>query len=287
MFWKRRLRKYWQGRKVVVTGASSGIGRALVEVLAPYGVEFCLLSRRVEPMKELAEHLRESPSHFWIRSCDVRDRTQVAICLQDFANEKGGIDRIWVNSGLSQYTGMDCWSWEAFETMVDTNFKGAVYTIVEGLKIMIPQKEGAILAVGSAASMRGMPGRGVYSATKIGLEYVMDSLAVEYPHIQFTIIHPGFVETPLNSDNPNRIWVVAVQKAARKMISFAAKKGGRYVFPWQMALVYHIIRPMPVRLFRFLAGKLFRRYSRPGPSQMPEPLEDGEKSEKNSFIKRD
>ena len=90
---------------------------------------------------------------------------------------------------------------EVVEDTIDTNLKGAIYTTMTRLRYMVAQKSGAIVAISSAAAMRGLPGRTIYSMTKVGLEAFIESLATELPEIQFTTIYPGFVDTPINQNN--------------------------------------------------------------------------------------
>jgi len=164
----KKLVDYWTDKAVVVTGASSGLGKAIVEALAPFNVHFCLLSRRKEPMLELAKLLKESPSRFWIKSCDVQHREQVYAAIQEFHQQSGRIDAVWVNSGIGINSAFDKWDWDTVEAVIDTNLKGALYTTRACLEIMVPQKSGAIIAIGSASSMRGLPTRSIYCLTKIG-----------------------------------------------------------------------------------------------------------------------
>jgi NADP-dependent 3-hydroxy acid dehydrogenase YdfG len=83
---------YWKNKRVVITGASSGLGHALVEYLAPMGVTFGLFSRRIEEMQSLARRFQNSGSRFFVRACDVRDRQSVDKCIKEFAREHGGLD---------------------------------------------------------------------------------------------------------------------------------------------------------------------------------------------------
>jgi NADP-dependent 3-hydroxy acid dehydrogenase YdfG len=182
------LTDYWTGKSVVITGASSGIGAALVQALAPYRVYFCLLSRRKDPMDELAERLAYSGSHFWIRSCDVRNRSEVENAVEDYLKAAGRLDVVWANSGIAGDTSYARWDWDTVERILDTNLKGAIYTIHACLRHMVPQNSGTVVAISSAAAMRGLPARSLYSLTKIGLAYYMESLAAELPQIQFTTI---------------------------------------------------------------------------------------------------
>lgn len=249
------LIKYWYGKSVIITGASSGIGYALVEALSSYQIQFGLISRRLAPMQELAERFKNSGSHFWLKSCDVRNREEINLAVKEFHNYAGRIDVVWVNSGVSGRTSFAKWNWDNCENVLNTNLKGAIYTIIPSLEAMSKQRSGVIVGVGSASSMRGMPKHPIYSLTKIGLHYFMESLALELPSIQFTIIHPGFVDTPLNTGRPGRIWLMQPDKAAKLMIKATAKRKKVYIFPLRMKLMYYLIRILPSRIYQWGATK--------------------------------
>ena len=252
------LERYWRGKSVLVTGASSGLGWALVEALAPYGIHFALLSRREQRMRELADSLKDSPSRFWVRSVDVRNRGQVYQAVRDFAAEAGKIDVAWVNSGLGGSTAFDRWDWEFVEAMIDTNLKGAIYTTRACLEQMVPRGEGTIVGIGSASSMRGLPGRGIYSMTKIALAYYLESLMAELPQIQFTIIHPGFVDTPINRNNPNRFWLLQPPEAAQLMIRAVARGKRFYIYPFKMKLLYRLVHALPLFIYLWIGRKMLQ-----------------------------
>lgn len=251
----KKLTSYWSGKSVLITGASSGLGAALVEALAPFGVRFGLLSRRVEEMQALADKHKNSGSTFWIRACDVRERDNVIAAVHDFRQHAGRIDAAWVNSGIGGDTSFARWSWDKVENMLDTNLKGAIYTTRACAEIMATQKSGALIGICSASSMRGIGARGIYSLTKIGFAYFLESLAVELPELQVTIIHPGFVDTPLNRGNPNRFWLMLPERAAQMMIKAVAQRKSVYIYPWQMKLLYRLVHALPSGLYRKLGRK--------------------------------
>ncbi|MFQ5864500.1 MAG: SDR family NAD(P)-dependent oxidoreductase [bacterium] len=262
------LASYWSGKSVLITGASSGLGWAVTEALAPFTINFCLLSRREEKMRELADKLKDSGSSFWIRACDVRDREEILSAVHDFHKDVGRLDVAWVNSGIGLDSSFEGWNWEAFEAAIDTNLKGAIYTTQACLQLMVPQRFGCIVGIGSAASMRGLPSRGVYSLTKMGLAYFLESMAVELPEIQFTIIHPGFVDTPINQGNPKRFWLLPPEKAAQIMIKAVAKGKRVLIYPFRMSLLFRFVRAIPPSLYFWLACKTMN-LSRP--SEQPNP----------------
>jgi short-subunit dehydrogenase len=258
----RRLSEYWTGKTVLITGASSGLGAALVEALAPYRVHFGLLSRRLEPMQELADKLKESGSQFWLRSCDVQKRAEVESAVADFVNAAGRLDVAWVNSGIGGETSYRRWNWDKVEGILNTNLNGALYTAHTCLQYMVPQNRGAIVAISSVAAMRGLAGRPIYSITKIGVAYYMEAMAAELPQIQFTAIYPGFVDTAINRGNPRRLWLLMPGQAAQLMIKAVAKRKRNYIYPFPMKVIFHLVRVLPAGIYRWLGGKMIE-LSRP------------------------
>ena len=253
---KNMLASYWKNKSVLITGASSGLGWAITEALAPYQVNFCLLSRREEKLNELAQKLKATGSSFMVKACDVRNRDQISAAIKEFHNQTGRIDAAWVNSGIVGDSSFPHWNWESIEAIIDTNLKGAIYTIRACLELMVPQNSGTIIGIGSAASMRGLPTRGIYGLTKAGLEFFMESLAAELPQIQFTVIHPGFVDTPINQKgSSNRIWLMTPEKAAQIMIKAAAKRKKVFIYPFRMKLLYRLARLVPASVYPFIAQK--------------------------------
>jgi NAD(P)-dependent dehydrogenase (short-subunit alcohol dehydrogenase family) len=246
---------YWTGKAVLITGASSGLGWALAEALAPHDVHLGLLSRREAEMRRLAEALRHTGSRVWIRPCDVRDRAAVTRAVDGFAAEAGRIDVAWVNSGIGGETSRERWDWDLVEGMIDTNLKGAIYTTQACVRVMARQGGGTLVALSSAAAMRGLPGRGIYGATKIALGYYFEALAVEYPELRFTTIYPGFVDTPINRGNPNRIFLLTPERAASIMLRAVERGRRELVYPWQMRWLFRLTRALPFSVFRRIAGR--------------------------------
>lgn len=110
--------------------------------------------------------------------------------------------------------------------------------------------------------MRGIGARGVYSLTKIGLTYFLESMAVELSQIQFTVIHPGFVDTAINRGNPNRFWLMMPPRAAQLMISAVAKRKRVYIYPLPMKIFYRLVRMLPAGIYQRLGNKALD-YGRP------------------------
>ncbi|MFQ5629707.1 MAG: SDR family NAD(P)-dependent oxidoreductase [bacterium] len=250
------VESYYAGKSIFITGASSGLGWALAEALAPFRVKLGLLSRREEKLQELADRLRNSGSDVWLQSCDVQNKDAVFKAVNAFHEHTGSLDVAWINSGVSHSSYFSVWDWEKVEAIINTNLMGAIYTTKACADIMVQQKSGTIAAIGSVASARGLPKHGIYSMTKIALNHYIESLSAELPELQFTIIHPGFVDTPINTGNPNRIFLQTPEKAAQLMLKAVAQKKRIYIYPWQLRVLYPVIRVLPASIYARLSKKL-------------------------------
>ncbi len=252
-----KLKKYWTNKSILISGASSGLGEAVVQALAPYGMYFGLLSRRIERMHVLVNSLKDTNSRFWIKSCDIRSLDVVRGAVEEFASTCRRLDVCWANSGTTGSSSGSEWDWNSFESIIDTNLKGTIYMVKNCLDIMNRQGSGVIVGIGSIVSMRGLPRRGIYGFTKLALAHFFESLAVENPNIQFTFIHPGYVDTPINEGHPNRYFLMAPNVAAKKMIKAVACRKKVYIYPWQMSLIYRFAQLLPAAVYQEIGRKLY------------------------------
>lgn len=260
-----RVKHYFNGKHILITGASSGLGKAVVEALSPYDVTFCLLSRNIEAMRTLVESCGGSPAKFYMEKCDVRDRNSVQKGVNRFLEQYGFLDVAWINAGVGSSTSFHDWDWSQVESILRTNLDGAIYTTQICLEHMVPRKKGAIVGISSAAAMRGLPARSIYSVSKIGLSYYLESLAAELPEIQFTTIYPGFVDTPINRGNPHRFWLMQPDKAAPLMLNAVARRKSNYIYPFRMRLLFRLVQIIPSSVYRKI-GHRMKHYGRPSDS---------------------
>ena len=248
-------------KSVLVTGASSGSRMggcgspgALSRQLLPSQPPRRQDERAGRPAEETAA------AHSGSGRAMGEAPAEVFSAVNDFVRQRGGLDVAWVNSGHGADASFAKWDWDRIESVLDTNLKGAIYTIRACLEVMVPRKKGAIVGIGSAMAMRGMPAAGVYGLSKIGLDYFMESLAVELPEIQFTMIHPGFVDTEINKGNPHQIWVLAPEKAAKIMIRAVERRKRILIYPRRVKILYRAVRMLPAPVYTFLARKIVKRF---------------------------
>ncbi|MGE7586747.1 SDR family oxidoreductase [Peribacillus sp. NPDC101480] len=190
---------------IVITGASSGIGKATAKLLTKRGDKVVLGARREERLQKLADKIKAEGGEVIYASTDVTKRSDVEALAKLAVDTFGRID-VWLNNaGLMPHSTFDKLHVDEWERMVDVNIKGVLYGIAAGLPIMREQKSGHFINVSSVAGHQTHPGGGVYSGTKYAVRAISEALRQEEAqagsNIRVTILSPGAVATEL----PNTI----------------------------------------------------------------------------------
>ena len=186
-----------EGKVVVITGASSGLGEAAARLLSSGGAKLVLGARRVERLQALAKELSLGESA--VLKTDVTDRNQVTRLVEQAVAAHGRVDVIINNAGLMPSSLLEKLHVEEWDRMIDVNLKGVLYGIAAVLPHMMKQKSGHIINVASVAGHKVGPGSAVYAATKHGVRVISEGLRQEVKpyNIRTTIISPGAVATEL------------------------------------------------------------------------------------------
>lgn len=188
-----------KGKRVFITGASSGIGEACARAFAQEGADLLLCARRQERLEALAADLRSTyPIEAIPLVLDVRDKEAVQHHLGDLPTEWQAVDVLINNAGLAlgiekiQEANMDNW-----ERMIDTNIKGVLYVTQHVVAKMLERQQGHIINIGSVSSYNVYPGGAVYCATKYALRAISDGLKMDVhgTPIRVSQVNPGMVET--------------------------------------------------------------------------------------------
>jgi NADP-dependent 3-hydroxy acid dehydrogenase YdfG len=190
---------------IVITGASSGIGKATAKLLTKRGDKVVLGARREERLQKLADKIKAEGGEVIYASTDVTKRSDVEALAKLAVDTFGRID-VWLNNaGLMPHSTFDKLHVDEWERMVDVNIKGVLYGIAAGLPVMREQKSGHFINVSSVAGHQTHPGGGVYSGTKYAVRAISEALRQEEAqagsNIRVTILSPGAVATEL----PNTI----------------------------------------------------------------------------------
>lgn len=240
-------------RTVFITGASSGIGRALSSELAARGDDLFLTARRADVLEQArGEILAAHPQRrIEIRELDVTDIDDVANALREAEQKLGRIDIVVANAGVGNSGRVGAGNVERARTIIETNLVGAIATVDAAVALFKRQGgEGQIVGIGSVAGVRGFPGSSSYSASKAGLETYLDAVRAETlsEPITVTTIAPGYVDTPINNDMKSRPFLIDVEQAARTIAQLIERRV-RYAtvprFPW--TVLAPIMRVIPTR----------------------------------------
>ncbi len=224
------------GKTVFITGASSGIGRALALELASRGYDLFLTARRLEELEQLRSEIATAhpAQRVKVRRLDVTDGGDVANALAEAAQELGRCDIVVANAGVGNSGRVGEGNFERGRRIVETNLIGAMATIDAAVALLRSQDGGGqIVGIGSVAGVRGLPASGAYSASKAGLAVYLESVRAEThgEPITVTTIAPGYIDTPLNRDMKSRPFVIDAQKGARIMSDLIERGVGYATVP--------------------------------------------------------
>jgi NADP-dependent 3-hydroxy acid dehydrogenase YdfG len=186
-----------EGKVVVITGASSGLGEATARHLAQHGAKLTLGARRIERLKALAKELSLG-EHAAVQT-DVTKAEQVKRLVDQAVKSYGRIDVLLNNAGLMPHSPLERGKVADWDRMIDVNIKGVLYGIAAALPHMKSQKSGHIINVSSVAGHTVRPGGVVYSATKHAVRVISEGLRQEVKpyNIRSTVISPGAIATEL------------------------------------------------------------------------------------------
>jgi len=231
--------------RVVITGASSGIGEALARHYAAPGNVLGLISRRAPAAK-----LDGTVQHYGL---DVTDVPALAAAAKDFVDRFGVPDLVIANAGVSSGTlGDDLDDIQKLRRILDVNVAGLAATLAAFAPAMRAQGRGTLAGISSVAGIRGLPGSGAYSASKAAAVRWLESLRVELhgTGVSVVCICPGYVDTPLTRVNRYRMpFLLSADESARRIARAIAARRRLAVIPWQMALVASILRLLPGWLY--------------------------------------
>lgn len=188
-----------EGKVVVITGASSGLGEATARALSAQGASVVLGARRTDRIQALANELTGRGGKALAITMDVTQYDQVKRLVDTAVQTYGRIDVMINNAGLMPNSPLERLKIEDWERMIDVNIKGVLYGIAAALPYMKQQKSGHIINVSSVAGHKIRPGGAVYAATKHAVRVISEGLRQEVKpyNIRTTIISPGAVATEL------------------------------------------------------------------------------------------
>ena len=242
--------------RIVITGASSGIGEALARHYAADGVVLGLISRRKAGLQGLPGQVVPYP-------LDITDERALAAAAEDFIRRFGAPDLVIANAGIASGTeGADLGDIAKLRKVLDVNVAGLAATLAAFAPAMRAAGRGTLAGIASVAGFRGLAGNGAYCASKSAAITWMESLRAELhgSGVSVVCICPGYIDTPMTQVNRFRMpFLLSADEAARRIARAIAGKRRLAVIPWQMALVSVALRAMPGWLYDRIASRAPRK----------------------------
>jgi len=241
---------------VLITGASSGIGRGLALELARRGAQLGLTARRAEVLDELVGEIKTAGGSAVAIAVDVQDGDAMRDAAQRLHNEVGPIDVLIANAGIGTNTAAAKLQPSDVARVINVNLLGAVNSVAAVVPEMVVRGSGQLVAISSLSAYRGLPKSAAYCASKAALSAFFESVRLDLMNtgVKVTIIHPGFIKTPLTAERAAKMpYLMELDDAVLKIISAIQRGKKSYAFPWQLATIVRAGMIMPNFMYDWIA----------------------------------
>ena len=226
----------WEGKTVLVTGASSGIGAALAERVAGRGATVAICARRADELETVLARCRAASPGSRMRVCDLADPVEVDELARWSLDELGGVDVLVNNAGIPMRRHVTRLDAATVDRVVRVNLLAPVQLTLALLEHMVARGSGHIVNVSSVAAPLASPGEAAYDASKAGLAAFSEAVAVDLwdTGVGVLVVYPGVVDTPLfdvpgNDPLPGELERIPVEELVDEVLS-ALDQGRREVY---------------------------------------------------------
>lgn len=246
-------------RTALVTGASSGIGSALSQLLARHGIHVALVARRPSELQKVVDAIAAEGGKASSFPADVSDPASITAAVERADAELGGLDLVVANAGVAvtRWSGKITWS-DCADT-IGVNVTGATATLVAAIPGMLARGKGHLVGVSSLAAYRGLPKLAVYSASKAYLSNLLESLRIDLGSkgIAVSEVRPGYVRTAMNANTQGKMPLsMDADEAAQEIFDAILAKKALHAFPMPVAMSMRSMSWLPTSIYDKVAAKL-------------------------------
>jgi len=249
----------------MITGASSGIGRGLALELARLGATLGLVARRKEVLDEIITEIGGNQQENGGRSAnvlaisgDVQDADSMRAAAEQLRAQFGKIDVLIANAGVGGNDDPTRLDAAKFANVINTNVIGVSNSVAAVIPEMVKRGRGQLVVISSLAAYRGLPKSAAYCASKAAVSAMFESFRLDLKPrgVDVTIIHPGFIKTPLTAGRQAKLpWVLELEPAVKKMVNAIEKRKKSYAFPWPLATIVRSGMVMPIAMYDWIASR--------------------------------
>lgn len=247
-------------QRILITGASSGLGAELARIWAADGRDLALCARRLPELQALCEELhRAHPGQrFFGYRLDVTDAAAVRTVFDRARDDLGGLDRVIANAGIGLGEHIGSGGADVNRAVLQTNVIGTMNTVEQAVYEFWQRQAGHVVIISSVAALRGLGGRrAAYSMSKAAVATLGESLRNSLWHrpIAVTTVFPGYIDTAINADDPHKLWSTDLQTGARELArAIDAEPAKAYVPKRPWSLLAPVIKVAPLRIMRRISG---------------------------------
>jgi NAD(P)-dependent dehydrogenase (short-subunit alcohol dehydrogenase family) len=256
----------FNGKSILIVGASSGMGRVLAKRLALEGAKIIVTARRKALLDTLAEEIRETGGECLALAADATDEAAAAAVVAAAVAHHGRLDMIYLNAGGAPALDMRLMSATDVNAYMRSNYDVVVNYLFPALKQMVKQGGGLVGHTNSLAGFLGVPLQGPYSAAKGAAMLLIDTCRVEFRKygIRFITVYPGFVATATTQGDGMPAPLEMSEDKAVSHILYALKaERADYLFPLPMRWLIRLAQLLPKPVVLWILGKTL-------PSDLPE-----------------
>lgn len=240
-------------QRILITGASSGLGAGMARAFAAKGRDLALCARRTDRLEELKTELSQRYPGITVAvaELDVNDHERVPVVFDALAQQLGGLDRVIVNAGVGKGAPLGTGKLWANKATIETNLVAALVQAETALEMFKKQGSGHLVLISSVLGNKGVPGvKAAYAASKAGVSSLGESLRAEYPTgpIGVTVLEPGYIESEMTAKSQSTLLMVDNETGVAKMVDAIEKERGRAIVPgWPWVPMVALLKALPPR----------------------------------------
>lgn len=224
-----------------------------------------LVARRKEVLDEIVEEIRadsnqkeNQESNVMALEADVQDAPSMRAAADRLRAQFGQIGVLIANAGIGGNNDAASFDAANFGNVINTNVIGASNSVAAVIPEMVQRGRGHLVVISSLAAYRGLPKSAAYCASKAAVSAMFESLRLDLKPrgIDVTIIHPGFIKTPLTAGRQAKLpWLQELEPAVKKIVNAIERRKKSYAFPWQLATIVRAGMVMPNAMYDRIAGR--------------------------------
>lgn len=243
-------------QNILITGASSGLGKGMAIEFAKQGRNLALCARRLDRLEELKRDLEAINPNITvvIKTLDVNDHEQVFEVFKAFNTEMGTIDRVIINAGMGKGASIGTGYFNANKQTAVTNFVSALAQAEAGMEIFRAQNSGHLVTISSISAVRGFRrAMTVYAATKAAVTSLTEGIRLDVMNtpIKVSCIHPGFIRSEINEKVEKVPFIVDTETGCKALVKAIEKeKANSFVPTWPWAWLHWLLRVAPDNMIR-------------------------------------